>query len=202
MLTLDFSNFPILKTERLVLRPMTTEDAPDLFELRNDPVISRYIDRLPTTELEDVLRFIEKIDKGIRDNRWLYWAITEATHKEDQGCDVCEGQEILMDQEVQQNHLIGTICLWNFVPTDDKAELGYELSAARQGRGLMIEAVNAVLAYGFETIGLSAVEAAVHPENAASVKVLKRASFTLVGTFEDTMLTGETVEMLIYEKRR
>lgn len=201
MLTLDFSNFPILKTERLVLRPMSTEDAPALFELRTDPVINRYIDRLPTTELEDALRFIEKIDKGIRDNHWLYWAITEATSKEDKSHEGHEGQEVLKDQELNYDHLIGTICLWNFVPTDDKAELGYELSVARQGLGLMSEAVNAVLAYGFGTIGLSAVEAAVHPENAASVKVLNRAGFTLVGTFEDTTLTGETVEMLIYEMR-
>lgn len=196
MLTLDFSDFPILKTERLILRPMIPSDAPALFKLRTDPVINRYIDRLPTAELEDVLRFIEKIDKGIRDNHWLYWAITEATHREDLD------QEVLPGREVLPNRLIGTICLWNFVPTDDKAELGYELSAARQGRGLMSEAVNAVLAYGFGTIGLSAVEGAVHPENAASVKVLKRAGFTLVGTFEDTTLTGEAVEMLIYEKRR
>jgi len=208
MLALDFSSFPILRTERLVLRPMTTEDGPALFELRTDPVINRYIDRLPTTELEDALRFIEKIDKGIRDNHWLYWAIAEATSKEDQSHEGHEGQGVLKDhgvlkdQELNYDHLIGTICLWNFVPTDDKAELGYELSAARQGRGLMSEAVEAVLAYGFGTIGLSAVEAAVHPENAASVKVLKRAGFTLVGTFEDTTLNGEAVEMLIYEKRR
>lgn len=195
MLDLDFSNFPILTTERLILRPMTPEDAPALFELRTDPVINRYIDRLPTTELEDVFRFIEKIDKGIRDNHWLYWAITEATSVTDQD------HEVLQDQEVIYDHLIGTICLWNFVPTDDKAELGYELSAARQSRGLMSEAVEAVLTYGFGTIGLSAVEAAVHPKNAASVKVLKRAGFTLVGTFEDATLTGEVVEMLIFEKR-
>jgi len=181
MLTLDFSTFPILTTERLVLRPMVQDDAPALFELRTDPVINRYIDRLPTTAVDDARRFIEKIEKGIRDNHWLYWAITEATN--------------------QNGRLIGTICLWNFVPTDDKAELGYELSAACQGRGLMGEAVAAVLAYGFGTIGLSAVEAAVHPENIPSVKVLTRAGFTLAGTFQDTTLTGDTVEMLIFEKR-
>ena len=188
MLTLDFSFFPILKTERLTLRAMTPDDAPALFELRTDPLINRYIDRLPTSDLEDVLRFIEKIDKGIRDNLWLYWAITEAAHNE--------------DQEVRLNHLIGTICLWNFVPVDDKAELGYELSTAHQGRGLMGEAMAAVLAYGFGTVGLSGVDAAVHPENAASVRVLERADFTLAGTFKDTALTGETVAMLIYEKKR
>lgn len=182
MLTLDFSNFPILRTTRLVLRPMVRDDAPALFELRTDPVINRYIDRLPTAELEDVLRFIEKIEKGISDNHWLYWAITDAAN--------------------QDGRLIGTICLWNFVPTDENAELGYELSASHQGRGLMGEAVDAVLAYGFGTIGLSGVEAAVHPENAASVKVLERAGFTRAGTFQDTALTGETVEMLIYEKHR
>lgn len=202
MLALDFSSFPILRTERLVLRPMTTEDGPALFELRTDPVINRYIDRLPTTELEDALRFIDKINKGIRDNHWLYWAITEAASVGDQDHEVLQDQEGQQDQEVIYDHLIGTICLWNFVPTDDKAELGYELSAARQGRGLMSEAVEAVLTYGFGTIGLSAVEAAVHPENAASVKVLKRAGFTLVGTFEDTTLNGEALEMLIYEKHR
>ena len=132
--------------------------------------------------MEDAQRFIEKIERGIREKHWLYWAITET--------------------EDPENRLIGTICLWNFVPTDDKAELGYELRTASQGKGLMGEAVAAVLVYGFEKLGLSSVDAAVHPANTASVKVLNRAGFKLVGTFEDTYLNGETVDMLIYEMKR
>ncbi|SCZ82110.1 GNAT family N-acetyltransferase [Acidaminobacter hydrogenoformans] len=180
MLTLDFSTFPILETERLLLRAMTPSDVPALFELRTDPLVNRYIDRLPTALPEDALRFIEKIGTGIHENLWIYWAITE------------KGDD----------RLIGTICLWNFVPTDHKAELGYELRTASQGKGFMSEAVAAVLSYGFEILGLEAVEAGVHPMNAPSVKVLKRAGFALIGTFQDTHLTGDAVEMLIYEKKR
>ncbi len=180
MLTLDFSTFPILETERLLLRAMTPKDVPALFELRTDPLVNRYIDRLPTAEPEDAQRFIEKIGTGIHENLWIYWAITE------------KGDD----------RLIGTICLWNFVPTDHKAELGYELRTASQGKGFMSEAVAAVLAYGFGTLELEAVEAGVHPMNAPSVKVLRRAGFTLIGTFQDTHLNGEAVEMLIYEKKQ
>jgi ribosomal-protein-alanine N-acetyltransferase len=179
MLTLDFSSYPTLHTPNLVLRPMTDEDAPALFELRSDPAISRYIDRLPSSTMEDVLGFIQKIKKGIEGNLWLYWAVT------------VKGSD----------RLIGTICLWNFVPYDDKAELGYELSTAYQGRGFMIEAIRAVVTYGFETIGLMSLEAGVHPENAPSIRTLKRSGFTPVGQYLDTFMSGATVEMQIYEKR-
>ena len=64
----------------------------------------------------------------------------------------------------------------------------------------MGEAVDAIITYGFETLGLTCIEAAVHPDNATSIRVLERAGFTPAGTFLDTYLTGETVEMRIFRK--
>ena len=180
MIKLNFFPIPTLKTGRLTLRAMSAGDAAALFELRSDPRVNRYIDRLPAKVLMDASQFIEKIQKGIQENHWLYWAISEKADPE--------------------QRLIGTLCLWNFVPVEDKAELGYELCSGSQGRGLMGEAVDAIITYGFETLGLACIEAAVHPDNAASIRVLERAGFTPAGTFQDTYLTGETVEMRIFRK--
>ena len=50
MLTFDFSVFPVLATKRLTLRQIVNEDAPEMFTLRSNPEIMKYIPReLPKT---------------------------------------------------------------------------------------------------------------------------------------------------------
>jgi ribosomal-protein-alanine N-acetyltransferase len=177
VLTFNFSPFPIFETPRLILRPLGEQDLEPMFELRTDAEVSRYIDRFVTVKPDDVLAFIHKIEKGLADNLWVYWAITK------------KGED----------KLIGTVCLWNLVPGEAKAELGYELSTAAQGKGYMKEALEAVLAYGFGPMGLKSIDAGVHPENLRSLALLERTGFEPGGTFADTFLTGESVVMKIYK---
>ena len=62
-----------------------------------------------------------------------------------------------------------------------------------QGRGLMQEAVQAVLAYSFETLHLHLVEAYLHRDNKRSVALLKRTGFVFESTEKD---------MLIYSQKK
>jgi RimJ/RimL family protein N-acetyltransferase len=62
-----------------------------------------------------------------------------------------------------------------------RGELGYWLAKAYRGRGVMTRAVQAVVAYGFATLGLQRLEATAFTHNPASQRVLERAGFTREG---------------------
>jgi ribosomal-protein-alanine N-acetyltransferase len=75
--------------------------------------------------------------------------------------------------------LIGTICLWNFSADHTIAEIGYELEPAFQGKGLMSEAVQCVIDFGFNSLHLKALEAFTHKDNTSSMHVLLKNNFQL-----------------------
>jgi len=100
-----FTAFPVLKTERLILRQLVNEDENEIFKLRSDKDINEYLDRPEAISVKDATAFIQKINRGISEDTWIYWAITIA----------------------ENANMIGTICVWNFAEKPIKAELGFEL---------------------------------------------------------------------------
>jgi len=146
---------PIIKTDRLLLRGLETADATDIALLRSDARVNQYLNRPPTTTFEQAEAFISKIQKSVAENTSYYWAITLNS----------------------QPALIGTICLWNIDAELASAEIGYELHPDFQGRGLMREAVSAVLSFAFENRGFKTIAAVTTPENAASIKLLNSLNF-------------------------
>jgi ribosomal-protein-alanine N-acetyltransferase len=73
--------------------------------------------------------------------------------------------------------MVGSVCLWNISPDRTSAELGYDLHPKFQGKGIMSEAVDAVLKFGFQTIDLQTIEAFTSRYNEASIKLLIRKRF-------------------------
>lgn len=154
---MNFNPFPLMKTARLVLRPLMEADAPEIFTLRTDRQVNRYLDRTAPTSITEVERFIRRINEGISRNQWIYWAICRS------------GEE----------KLIGTICLWNFSEDQSVSEVGYELIPDFQGRGYMNEALVVILDYGFENLGLKKIKAFTHIDNQQSTRLLERNRFRL-----------------------
>ena len=150
-----FTTFPLMFSERIVLRQLSTEDASDLFKLRSDRRVNEFIDRNPPTKIEEVESFIEKINKGINNNELFYWAISlKNTEK-----------------------LIGTICLWNINSDKEQAEIGYELMPDFQGLGLMMEAVDKLIDFGFNVMQLKTMTGVVRTLNYKSVNLLEKMGF-------------------------
>jgi [ribosomal protein S5]-alanine N-acetyltransferase len=80
-----------------------------------------------------------------------------------------------------------------------RAEIGYALHPEHQGIGLMQEALNAVLDYGFTVMNLHSVEANVNPNNAASINLLQRNGFMREGMFrENYFYNGKFLDSAIY----
>jgi len=157
MLLFQNAPFPILDTERVILRPRTPADDQALFRLRSDERVNRFLDRPPTTTLDEARTFIEKIETAIKNGESFYWVL--ALKKE--------------------NQLIGTICYWNLVREDDQAEIGYELHPDFQGKGIMQEAVTAVIRFGFEQLKLKTITAFPRQDNRKSIQLLEKNNFSV-----------------------
>jgi len=147
--------FPILTTERLTLRQLVIADDQEIFTLRSDVEINKYLNRQVSNNIDDARNFINVVNENINKNDSLYWAITLSNRK----------------------ILIGTICLFGFSDENDKCEIGYELLTNFQGQGIMKEASEKVIDYAFNTIKVQKIEAFLHRDNQRSIKLLEKLSF-------------------------
>ena len=150
-----FSPFPDLSTERLRLRQLTLGDEKEIFLLRSDSEVNRYLDRPRAETMEDARQFIQTIRTGVQEDRCVYWAIC-----------------LLSDPA-----LIGSIGLWNISREHSKAEIGYELLPTWQGKGIMNEVLPAVLDFGFSRMKLRTIDAVLDPANTRSLKLLQTHGF-------------------------
>jgi [ribosomal protein S5]-alanine N-acetyltransferase len=177
MLQVNLTPFPTLVTSRLILREITTNDANEIFFLRSDEGLLKYLDKAPERSVDETIAFIGRIKNNLTDNEGILWGIT------------------LKDSDV----VIGSICFWRMQKENYRAEIGYVLHPAQQGKGIMDEAVKAVLQYGFETMQLHSVEANVNPANANSMKLLEKNGFIKEAYFrENYYYNGKFLDSVIY----
>jgi len=149
--------FQALSTKRLILRKPELNDAREIFNLRSNEQVNQYLDRHPATDLEDATDFLNKIIQSIDGGEGSYWAIC-----------------------LKENpRLVGTICLYDFSPDRQTAEIGYELLPFYQHKGIMQEAMSVVLHYSFHTLNLETVTAFPSADNKSSIKLLQKNEFKL-----------------------
>ena len=154
---LNLTPFTELETERLLLRQLKSSDAEDQFMLRSSSEVGKYIARDLQTDVSQSEKFIEDRNEDIAQNKIMYWAIT------------------LKDE----TRLIGTICLWNFTEDNSVAEVGYDLKPEFQKKGIMSEALKAVVSYGFKELEFSRIEAFTQKRNEGSKSLLMNNQFQL-----------------------
>ena len=156
----NFSPFPELHADRLLLRRLTVEDAPEIFFLRSDESVIKYLDREPATSIQDAKDFIQNIHQTVEAGETILWAIALNS---------------------KPGELIGTICFWKIEPKHYRAEIGYALHPQHWRKGIMTEAIEMVLDYGFKVMNLHSVEARISTRNIASASLLEKSSFIKEG---------------------
>lgn len=155
MVNRNFTPFPILTTERLTLRQLSTDDQQDIFTLRSDIEINKYLDREPSKTIEDAINFFNKVKDNIEKNNSIYWVITLTATKT----------------------FVGTICLFGFSNEENSCEIGYELMTKFQGQGIMQEAAQSVIDFVFQTLKFKKILAFTHHENQNSTNLLLKLNF-------------------------
>lgn len=178
MLELNFSPFPEIKTKRLLLRRMTEADAPALLFMRSDEKTMQFIGREKTKSLEEAIGFIQKINASVEANESIMWGIA---------------------LEEEPGTMIGTICFWNILKDHYRAEVGYMLHPGFWGKGIMQEAVLAVVDFGFNEIKLHSIEGHINPENIVSGIVLEKCGFVREAYFKENFyFKGKFSDSAVY----
>ena len=162
--------FPTLGTERLVLREITEDDAPELLRIHGDADHMRWFGVDPMADLEaarDVIRrfasWREQPNPGTRWGMQLHGSTA----------------------------LIGTCSLFSWHRQWRKCATGYEIAPEHANRGLMREALSCILDWGFAHMEhLNRVEAVVHPDNAASLRLLAKLGFAQEGLLREVGYWG------------
>ena len=158
-----FKAFPQLQSERLLLQDLREADPNEIFELRSDLKINRYIDRQLAQSIDDALKHIEVIKNGFAASEALSWLIVEKSTMK----------------------VAGQIGLWRFVPEHNRAEIGYVLKPKYWGKGLMKEAIDVIVRFGFSKLEVHSIEANVNPANTQSIKVLEKCKFKQEAYFRE-----------------
>lgn len=163
-----FRELPTLGTPRLTLRRMLPEDAEPMHAYGSDPEVARHMLWEPHESLRDSENFLRFVRERYARGDPAGWGL--------------EGRET--------GRFIGTCGIQAWRPEHSRAELGYVLAREYWGRGLMTEAVAAVVGFGFDKIGFNRLEARCLDGNAASARVLEKAGMTHEGTSRSSHFSG------------
>lgn len=174
---ISFHPFPVIETSNLILRRMEDRDLSDLFEMRRDPKMHEHTDTKPDKVPEETKAYIDKINKGVDENKWICWAIE------------CK----------RARKVIGSISIWNICAEEGSAELGYGLVSAYQGKGLMKEALLKVVNFGFEVMDLKILDAYTGENNIGSIRLLESCRFREVDRVDDAGCCNDRMyHMIVY----
>lgn len=172
----DFTG-TVLRTPRLTLSLLDDSDAGALLSIYSDTETMRYWSGAAWTALEQATQQIAQSRRDARDGSALRLGIKLA----------------------ETGELIGTATLYAFHRSNRRCEIGYILGRSHWGRGLMSEALAALLEHGFDVLDLHRVEADIDPRNEGSRRILQRLHFTREGLMRERwIVNGELCDTEYY----
>lgn len=154
-----FKNLPRIETARLLLRPLTLDDAADVFEYARDDEVTRFMTWNTHQSIADSIAYLNSVLARYESNSPTPWGvILRAT-----------------------NRVIGGS---GFVTIDEKdlrAEIGYVFARAYWGQGYATEAATAITQFAFGDLGFNRVEALCQVANVASARVMEKVGMSFEG---------------------
>jgi [ribosomal protein S5]-alanine N-acetyltransferase len=155
--------FPLLETERLVLRQLKTEDSKDLFHYFSKDEVTKYYDLESFVEIGQAEELINTWNNRYQEQNGIRWGITIKS----------------------EDRVIGTCGFHNWSKEHYKAEIGYELTPEYWRQGIMTEVLKELVQYGFKVLELNRIEAFIDPDNISSKKLLEKVGLHEEGYLKD-----------------
>jgi RimJ/RimL family protein N-acetyltransferase len=167
----------VLESERLIVRPVEETDLQALMLVNGNDEATRFLPYASWRSLADARAWFERMSSmGTRGESIQY---------------------VLIDKS--SGLAIGTCLLFRYEESSGRAELGYVLGRTHWGRGIMREALVAVIGCAFGAYGLRRLEAEVDPLNRASGRLLEGLGFTREGQLRKRWVDkGAAHDTLIY----
>jgi RimJ/RimL family protein N-acetyltransferase len=153
------TRFEPIVTERLLLRRSVPEDAETIAGYRSDPEVNRY-QGWERTDLQGIREQIEEMATRApgEPGGWVQLSVEEG----------------------ETGRLVGDV---GFSPAEGETgviKIGYTMTPEVQGRGYATEAVRALIAYLFDTLGADVIRAYASAKNLPSIRVAEKAGMRLV----------------------
>lgn len=172
------TSFPTLKTERLLLRQITSEDQSLVFKGLSHPEVIKYyeVSYLTLEATKEQMDWYAGLEK---DGTGLFWAICSADN----------------------STFYGVGGIYDLTQAHKKAEIGFWLLPEHWGRGYMQEAFAAMEDYCFNTLKLHRLEGYVEAGNDKCVSAITKVGYELEGTMKDSeMKNGQFISVHIFAK--
>lgn len=150
-----------IETERLILRKFKIEDAGDMFNnWASDPEVTKYLTWPGHPNVELTKSLLTDWVSHYDDGGYFNWAM----------------------ELKETGKTIGNISVVKFIEDIKAAYIGYCMSRAYWGQGLMPEALKAVMDYLFDEVGVNRVAACHDANNPKSGRVMEKAGMKYEGT--------------------
>lgn len=151
MIYLDIIDTKIkLETKRLILRKPLSEDIDDIFEYAKDEDVARFTRFKAHKTLQDAKMFLQIVKQQHQNKTALTFVL-----------------------ELKENKkVIGSISFLNISEDNERAEVGFALSKQYWSQGLMSEAIEKFLEFGFKKIKFNRLESFSNIENFRSIRLL------------------------------
>lgn len=174
MLKHPFAN---IKTPRLLLRKIDVADAPVLYQYWSDPAVTKHMNIVAFDHEEQAAGMIRFLNALAEQGQAFRWSIVSKRRKQ----------------------VIGSCGFNNWDQENQRAEIGYELGQRYWGKGLMTEALTALIQYGYQHMNLHRIQALVEPQNIPSRRVLERLGFAEEGLLRQYERIQDThVDLIMY----
>lgn len=169
--------FPVLETNRLLLRKLSVDDAEDIFEYASDPDVNTFMPWDIHKSIDDTREFLEKSEENSETTGDIDWGIE------------------LKNEKI----LVGGITVRKWNDANRCGDIGYVLSKRYWNKGIATEALRTVILFGFEKLCLNRIEAHCDENNIASYKVMEKAGMKYEGTLrEKVFVKNKFVNMKVY----
>jgi len=145
------------KTERLIIRNMSKKDIDFIFQHFSQDDTNRYSSDDNLHTIEEAIEFYEKFIAP-KPTRFRVGIVLKATNK-----------------------LIGTIGYHHWSKKDFRAEIAFDLSKTYWGKGIMTEALQPLIQFGFNDMKLNRIETTAFSKNKRSIKTIERNGFKKEG---------------------
>lgn len=164
--TIVFREFPQIQTHRLVLRQINTVDRAAIFRIYSDPEVIRYNAIEQLDHISDAENLIENFQEQYRLRSAIWWGVTLK----------------------EKGTVIGTCGFYNWSRQGlyaHSANIGYGMARVYWRHGYTTEALQALIAFGFETMHLNRIQADVMTDNLPSNRLLEKLGFCTEGVMRE-----------------
>jgi ribosomal-protein-alanine N-acetyltransferase len=152
----SFRTIPTLETRRLILRKILPQDEDDMYEYSRDPETSKYLLWEPHASRSYTRAHIRYLQDAYNRASFFDWALIEK----------------------ESGKMIGTCGFTEIYEREKRAEVGYVIAPQFHRRGFAPEALERVMEYGYNTLGLIKLSGRFMEDNEASRKILERFGFS------------------------